>query len=410
MSTMSWIGNAPFVQQEGTITPVADNSQTYTIGIPTVASGKKVTYVSSGAATVDEIVNGLVAALKASTEGEFLEATWSAGTGSVEYVVKEAGRPITVDASATGAGTLTPAVTVTPSSPNDLNIAANYSGGALPVNGDNLRLDTGNRDIKWNLGALSGVALASFVRTSGYTGKVRLDIYNDSGKYSEYRATELTVKSSLWDIQQLSSDEKRHIAINAGTTAFTANINGSSGGSIGREKLEFRGVNASDVLNVSKASVSIAPIESVAANIGTINTIGSSISIGSAVTLTTVNNNGSTIQTASNIPTLNSLSRSARTIFVNGAGTTTTTNLDEGRLVGFGANTLTNITAGDGGVIDLEQDKVAKTISGNVTLEAGSSFLDKYNNVASYTLKTKAPLSRINIRTSTEKTLVVSNS
>lgn len=408
MSLVIWIGNAPFVKQQGTITPVAANGAVYTVGIPNTTTGKTVSYTASGAATVNEIVNALVPLLQAMNEGEFKEVTWSIGSGAINWTVNEAGRPVTIASTTSGGGSLTTAQTVAPSSPYDANIAANYLNNALPIAADDLRFDQGNRDVKWNLSALSAIALTSWTRTKGYTGKIGLDDYNSNGNYEEYRATEFTIKATTWNIEQAPGDRAEQIKINAQTTQGTFNINGQAAGSLNNERIRIRANNAANVLNLASASVSVSPVSGLASNFLTVNAANSTLRGGTGVVWGTINNNGSTVQSSSNIANLIHQSPASRTILAGGAGTTTKTDLQAGRITAYGASTLTAITIGDGGTLDLEQDNATRTISGNVTMNAGSSFLDKYNTVASWTLKNNAPLGSITVRVGSGRTVAFS--
>src|SRR5687767_3553716 len=112
MATLIWRGDAQGRAQVTHATPA--NVETGDIFTLTV-NRKDVSYTAT-AATVSNVVNGLVAAWSAATASEFDEVTASAGTtsGAVTHVVltgSSDGKPFTVTASTTNAGTLGVSIT-----------------------------------------------------------------------------------------------------------------------------------------------------------------------------------------------------------------------------------------------------------------------------------------------------------
>ncbi len=180
MATNRYTGNAATIAQVTTLTPVGPTAgQTFKM----VISNKTITYTASGAPTVAEVTAGLIALL-ATAPLEFQEVTWTDETTHVKGVASTAGKPFTV-ANTGSSGTLTITTTTTSSSPNDINLTANWSLAAVPVSTDAIVIENTDNDLLWNLDVLAAVVPAS-VNIRNYGGNIGLPPVNSSG-YIEYR-------------------------------------------------------------------------------------------------------------------------------------------------------------------------------------------------------------------------------
>ncbi len=199
MATIRWTGRAQAVAQSNLVTigGAAANAQVYTLTI----NGKTVTYTATGTDTNATITTALLAALQLSTiPPEFQEISWAAGstTTTITGTARTPGKPFTCTTAATGTGTLVSSVLSLNSGPNVIDLAANWSTGAVPVNGDDVVLEASNVSLLYDLGNLSSVTLASLTINASFTGAIGLPETNtDSTAYLEYRAQYWQIKATL---------------------------------------------------------------------------------------------------------------------------------------------------------------------------------------------------------------------
>lgn len=108
------------------------------------------------------------AVLTASTHPYFANIVWTSDGTHIIGTALTAGVPFTFSGSATGGtGTCSNAYTITTASsgPNDVSTAANWSGGAIPANGDTVYID-----------GSSPFALAHGLSTAYYLTLLRIDM------------------------------------------------------------------------------------------------------------------------------------------------------------------------------------------------------------------------------------------
>lgn len=141
----------------GNVAPVAD-VWTYTVVTVTAmtvhgitCNGKTISITLGSGETTSTAASKLLAAIQATLAGEFQEYVWTVDAAVVTGTAKTAGIPGTFTNASTGgtAGTLSNATPAT--GPNFINLAANWSGAALPVDGDDWYLDAGSPDMLYGL-------------------------------------------------------------------------------------------------------------------------------------------------------------------------------------------------------------------------------------------------------------------
>lgn len=213
-------------------------------------------------------------------------------------------------------------------SSGDWATGANWSTGSAPSTGDDVYFDaTGSASVSSGLNQ-SAVTLASLNISSAYTGAI--------GTASAY----LQVSATLLNIGAASRDGSTgqgsgRIKIDLGSNASTITIFSSSSSSTdtGKEPIRLIGSHASNALYVAGGRVGIAADPGESSMIPTVGVTGggSTATLGSGCTLTTLNNNGGTLNV-----------NSAATTLTCSSGTTTT--------LGTGAITMINA---DGGVLNL---------------------------------------------------------
>jgi hypothetical protein len=192
MATRQWLGTSAVIRQSSPFTAggtVAIGS-TLTLATP---NGKSVTFTATTTSATDAAA-GLAAAFAASTEPEFTELSASSVGGIVTVLGPTNGGPFTITPSAAGSGspTLTAGGVTAGSGPNWWSSPSNWSGGAVPVAGDEVTFnDSSTVDCLYGLDQHT-VTLGSLTVTGGYTGRIGLPARNDAG-YAEYRDRDLRV-------------------------------------------------------------------------------------------------------------------------------------------------------------------------------------------------------------------------
>ena len=171
-----------------------------------ITIGNKAITVVAGstvAATVaTTIYDAVVDAIATGNYPEFAELSWDNDTSAVITATGPAGVPFTAVGTTTETGggaadaqtfvnASTNSLTSSPigSGPNWASVAANWSGGAVPVSGDLVIIADSEIDILYGLTALTspGVELLTGSRIdASYTGRIGLPLINENG-YEEYR-------------------------------------------------------------------------------------------------------------------------------------------------------------------------------------------------------------------------------
>ena len=383
MADPTYTGNATSIRDTWTITATGTFAATETVTVTYENKSLVMTLATTSAASPTTVATLIKEAFNASfgTVLTDTSATFTPNVGGrgipqfAEYVATSSGAVVTIACSENGkpGGTFTVSDTAasgaiavshlaTGTGPNDFNNAANYSTGSLPTNGDNLTLDR-SIPIKWNLGALSAVTLASLTITPRFDSASSLGLLaRNANGYEEFRATELAIGATVVTINSGSGLMK----INFGSvqTAVTVYATGTTT-ETGRPACQLRGTHASNVLNVigTSTSTSTASVgwgsNSETATVATVRQDTGTVTLGTAVTLTTVTKNGGDCY-------LNC----AATTITNGAGdlyhTTgalTTGTHSGGNWYDLGSATYTTLTTSNDAVYNADGNVASKTIT-----------------------------------------------
>lgn len=361
-----------------TATPTADNAATYTL----TRNGKDVTYTASGAATVLEITAGLTAAWNASTEPEHAEYTATDDTTHVTLTAVTAGAPATITGAATGAGALVLANTEVGSGPTSWDVAENWSGGAVPVNGDDVYVDTPNTpDILYGLDQ-TGVALATLTVGSAYTGRIGLPVRNEAG-YTEDRDTYLTIAPTVLSVGAGTGDTTGagpgRVKIDSGATQFTATVHGTGPpADAGVEALLLKGTNVANQLSVLGGSVGVAVLAGETSALASLRVAGGRVRTGPGTPVSSVFTSGGQTEVNGNIGTAANMTGGELTH--RGAGTATAVQVDGGTFRYESTGAYGTIDVSDGGTVDATGDPRAKQVQ-TLTLHARAVYRDPHRTV-----------------------------
>lgn len=389
MATRRFIGNAQAVADVWTFTPTASNNATYTI----TCNGKSVTYTADASATVAEITAGLVAAASASTAPEeFGGGTWTDATTLVRFTGTVAGRSHSFSSTAS-AGALTASNATAASGPNWLNVAANWSGATLPVDGDTVIFDIPGVNIDEGLD-LSAVTPAAIKRYQSFTGQIGLPEINEDG-YTEYRTKYAKFGNSgdaivmLIDLGLGEGNGPSLERWDFGSSAATINIYGTGQPSSNDQKAcQISGSGAIDV-NITSGSVAFAQLATETAAIDELRISYESnqesdvdLYCGPGCTINTVIKSGGLAEFNSLIDT--SLTNDGGETVINGTGNVDQLTIRGGKVYyntsgTLGGNTIVSVEEG----LDFSRDPRTKTVTNPIESTVVNPVVDPFKVVSS---------------------------
>lgn len=388
MATTYYTGNAIATAQVDSFTPggVAA-SAVYTV----TENGKSVSYTATGTDTVATVCAAIVALLNATAApAELLEKTWATvGSPATSFkgTAKTAGKPFTISVSVSGGATLTHSTSTASSGPNDISLAANWSTGSLPANGDDVVLSGLGVRLLYNLNALSGVLLNTLTIYSNFTGTIGLPVLGGNGSYAEYRPTYWAVGAASLTVGLGSGSSSGRIKIDVGSSACAVVVsNTGSPLETGIEAMLWKGSNAGNSIAISKGSLGVAVLPGESANVtggwsaGKVSGNGDvALRFGPNVTFSTGvhNQESGTVTTQSAMATVNKI---AGTLNIAG-GTIATLNNLGGAAVSLGTGTITNLVVGGSGTFDNSKDMRPKTVT-NCSIYKGATIKDPNKLIA----------------------------
>jgi hypothetical protein len=401
MATRVWVGSVRPVAQ---VTQWLFGGTWESTDIVNATIGSKTVSVVAGSTTITTVIDNVVTGLELASEAEFSSITWTRSGNYLVGTADEAGVPFactvsttetggggadaqTIDGSTSSSGTATTSCT----GPNFANVAGNWSGSTLPVDGDTVIFADSDVDCLYGLDN-NGVTPAEIYFDSSYTGKIGLPVYNDADYY-EYRDRFLKYGNSgdagniSITVGQGEGSGSPRIKFDAGTGRITLTVLGTGIASTENERaFEFLGTNASNEVNVSSGSVGIALHAGSVATVATLrvgyqtNVDGDSdVLCGLGATLTTVTQSGGVVETRTNLTTLTVDGGE----HIKSSGSVTTANINGGTLIYNTTGTLTTLVAAPTGILDFSRDLRTKTVT-NLTVNSGSTLKDPHG-VVTYT-------------------------
>ena len=395
-------GDAVAIAQSDTWAVTGDDSTSlYKFTI----NGKVVSTPGSGLGDASTAMNWYTA-LSGSQIPEFLESSWSVGTGSMSATLsRTAINPgnwcplasavtggATVSVSG-GAGTVSALTTVTPNSgPNDWGVAGNWVSGSVPGNGDTINLTNSSSSLWYNLDQ-HGVSTVTLNADNTYTGNIGLPQVNVQGGYYEYRPTNLKfngIAANLGDGAGTGSGSG-FIALDSHTTAFTCNVfSAGSPAFPGLPAVLIRGGAATgNSLNTLQGNVGVAFYSSDTCSLTTL-TIGyitnaqsdAVVTCGGGCLLTgaAITQNGGVLQVATSLASLTMDVNAGTATILGSASVTTALDVEGGTLYWESNGGWTAATIGFNGVMDFSRDPRGRT-SVNITINNPSGFIDPNKTV-----------------------------
>jgi hypothetical protein len=360
-------------------TPAAGDTVFLTI------NSKKITYTLVTGDTTSTTAAALASAIRLSREGEFSQFSLTVASAVITITANSPGRPITATGSgsltvgATGGVTITDALVQSNLGPADANDINNWQGGVLPLTTDTLFFDNATFPMLYNLSIMSGFSLAAiYVKPTFSGGGIGLPLFAPEG-YREYRGGRLTLTACpILRVELPDAAGAGSFRFDTGSTASTVFILGSGNPGIGQEQVDWIGSSVSSTVEVLNAGVTIATGYGETASVSEINGTGSAISLGSGVSVTTLNVDSCTVDARCNLPTVNM--NNGSTLTIRDTATMGTVQLDSGTLTHISSGNITTLYLGSGATADFSQSRDPITIT-NVDMNEGSVLLDPYKRI-----------------------------
>lgn len=387
MATVRYTGNAITRAQVTTLTVGSSTAgHTFVLTLNT----KQVSYTAVGGDTTATIAAAIYALLAAREEPDFAEITfaYTASGSTITCTGPDDGTPFTLALS--GTGTYSQATTSgTPSSPYSAAIAANYSGNALPSNGDTLVFEGSAVDVRDGLTALAGISL-TVVRRATYTGRIGRPDWNPAG-YPEYRATHLQLKTAAPVWEASPSDGAGQFRVEFVTTSPTLTVVGpASGVEPGGESLECKAFPAGSFVQAAGGSVAVCPLAGQTGGLDGLVAVGSTVTIGAGVTLgqaVTIDGGRARIEAGLALGLV--VDGGADVAVGRAAGVDTSLDVRDGTLSWLSTGVI-NVaySIGSKGVFDANAAPADVSVfpALAVTMTAGAAYRDRFGRLGGYTL------------------------
>jgi len=216
---------------------------------------KTVRYTAVSGDTTALVAAGLASAATSSGTAEWSELLASSAGAVVTILGPADGTPFTLTTAVTGSATLTAGTPAAGVSPHDLADAANYAGGALPVNSDTLTFPADGADVRTGLTALTAVTGLVIRRDAGGP-VVGLPDYRSRG-YREYRPTFLEVPAATVLVHLSARDRAGAFRLDCDATATVVSVIGEQAGRLDGEQVEVKGGTGACAVRLANAAVAV---------------------------------------------------------------------------------------------------------------------------------------------------------
>lgn len=379
---MFYTGLAPNIAQQDRFTPAnVEVGDIFTLTRTGEDGTTAAVSFTATATTVANVTAGLTAAWNLSTNGLISTITAADATTSMTLTADLPGTPFSVAATTTDGGgsntqTLTRAAVTANSGPSDWGVAANWSGGAVPVSTDNVVLDARMAaPILYSLNQ-SGVTLTTLKTFKG-------------AKQIGTATAALKISATTLDVNAIPEDgggaTVAFFNINVGTVQTLASVwSSANAGLSGVEPVCIDGTHASNVVNVYGGTCGISTMTpGDTGTVATLNVIGSAKAVvASGVTLTTANlEEGGRLVLRCAATTVN-LADQACSLRTEGSGTIGTLNCN-GSWTPYGTGTVTTLNIGTAGAVDTTFTNLARTVTNQVNLYGGGTLATDLNTTYS---------------------------
>lgn len=388
MATRIWLGDAPAIAQVNTLTV----GGTIEVGDEfNVTINGKTVQVAADSTVAAEVADQIVAAIASSPIPEFQEVTPAATSGgALTLTSRVPGRPFAVSVTTTEAGggaaddqTFGSSATVANSGPAVWSVAANWSGGAVPVNGDNVVIENTNRSILYGLNQ-SAVTLDSLTIRKSFTGTIGLPRSNPAG-YVEYRDQYLAIGADAVEIGQGDGAGSSRIKLDSGSTETALAVYGAGASQSSEERpLTWKGTHSDNTLLLQAGSMAIAPEAGETAvlnelSIGYRQNQASDVDLwaSAGTTISAMRSAGGVAVIEGDVATL---VMTAGDVTLRGPGGATLILVNGGTCHYESTGTITGVGVSAGGTLDFSRDRQGREVT-TCTATAGATIRDPLRTV-----------------------------
>lgn len=359
---------------KGTITTTT-NGHTYTVTM-TDDDGNTaaITYtvVNPPDTTTTLVATGFITAWNASLNPLIAQFTASQSSGQVILTADTAGIPATFSTSGTGTWSGTGNTTSCVGN-SDYATTANWALDAVPASTNDVLFLAGSVSAKYSLNQ-SAVDIADFRVFKGCSSQF--------GRFDKGLGHYLRIDPDLFRYEGNGTLAMFDIG-SANISPYIAAYGSPS--ATGYHTVYIKGSNIA-TLTINKGNVGIAPLDADTATVATLNVgydstlaTDSTVTVGSGVTLTTLNQTGGTVYL--NCAATTVTNSASTTLYTSGSGAITTLNA-YGTCYLNSTGTITTLNCY--GTVDLTQSKAARTIT-TINLYPGSTL--RYNSAITFTNK-----------------------
>ncbi len=380
---------------------VAGTNEVQQVAVDSEATGGMFTLTFNSETTAGIAYNATASAVQTALEGlttpvagDF--SVTGAGPYLVEfkqnYTASNVAEMTGSGASLTGVGsqTFTTSVATSPTGPNWFNEADNWpttgsSAANAPAANDTLIFKDSDIDCLHGLDNLSGATVAKISCLASYTGKIGLP--TNTGEYFEYRNTELTLGATTINIGEGEGAGSSRIKINGEAVQTTVSVYNTGASDDDLPAFVWRGVHASNVVNVFRGSVGVAlnaTGDDASIAMLTVGFIDSQdtdaiVVLGEGVSqLTTVNKSGGSLTIGDTA--VAAFTQEGGSAEINGAGAIATLTNHEGDILYNSTGTITTLTVSEEAAVDFTAKQIARTVT-NCTIYSGATLTDSFKTV-----------------------------
>ena len=256
----------------------------------------------------------------------------------------------------------------------DWGTAANWSGAAVPIAGDDVIIANSSQDITGTLDQ-SAIALTSLTVDLSYTGLIG----SSASDFLQVGAATVELGQRRSSVGTFTGSKRLNIDLGT-TTAAQVRVYGTATLSQdgNRQPTRLRAVNAATDLIVFSGSVSISEDSSDSSTFGDASIEGGSLFIGASVTLTNLITKQGSTTLQSSVTTEDIKGGTLNHYDSTTASTITTLTVSEAGLVNhYATGTVTTMNL-NGGTIDLTKTSIAKTVT-TITADVGATLVTDTN-------------------------------
>jgi hypothetical protein len=390
MARHIWLGGTSAVAQVDTLTVggTIEIGDKFKITLTDETGASATLTVSATSTSTSTTASEIATAFNASTDARFTPITALASTSTVTLTADTAGVPFhcTVtttesDDSAADAQTFTRAATTANKGGSDFATAANWSGGSVPANGDEIEFNgRATADLLYSLDQSAKTFAVVLIKDSFAS----YDIGVVGGRRLKAGMTSLVIGDAAADGG--TSGGSSCVNLNLHTVAFTARVKRTRNtGTDGQPPVQIMCNNNTGTLTVEGGVVGVGTdVASEAATLKQLTVRGGRVELGEGVSISGTNerlyqDGGEIVMRCGLAGNDSAIYQSDGTLTTEGSGAIFAAHIG-GTLIANSTGTISTLEVKDKGVADFTQSSVARTVSA-ATIVGPSARIEADNGV-----------------------------